>query len=262
MSDLGQCPSCGDQFRPGVESCPACRVPLQPAGAGGDGGGGSGPAADPGHVAVVDLQPLSDAERDLVEQVLGSRRVRHGWQGANLVVPAHLAGEAQLAVEEVVGARSGLDPDVAATVYEVAAWPAAVQARLEALLVDAGIAHEWDANGDLVVAEADEEAVEAVFDQIDESELTAGPDPLPLLESLHAHLTRLAREPLDERARAGLVDAAAALTVAPPPFGLEPSRWHRLLTAVIGLADRLPALDGEVVKERSAALRDDVRSWL
>lgn len=269
MSSLGQCPSCGDRFRPGVQACPACRVALEPVG---DGGGSAAPPRVGDGVpttvgdeapATLDLDPLSEPERRLVAQLLTARRVRHSWQGGILVVPARLLGEAELAVEQALAAgRPVLDAAAPATVYEVAAWPSAVHAKLARLLEASGIGHEWDANGDLVVAEADEEAVEGLFDQIDESEVAAAPDPLPVLESLHADLIRLAREPLDDRARAGVAGAVEVLGAAAPPFGFEPTVWRSLVSDVSDFADRLDSLDGDVVRDRAADLRDDLRAWL
>lgn len=266
MTSVLQCPSCGDQFRPGVAECPACRVDLRPAAQLDDElptpAEGTRPDGDDA-LAVLDLHPLSDEQRRLVDQLLSSRRVRHGWQGGNLVVAGRLASEAELAVEQALAAtRPLLDAGAPATVYEVAAWPPAVHAKLAASLEREGIGYEWDANGDLVVAEADEEAVEALFDEIDESELEPGPDPLPILESLHAQLIRLSREPLDERARTGLARSASELTVAAVPFGFEPRVWHSLVAAVTDFSEQLGSMDGSDVRERAAALREDVGAWL
>jgi hypothetical protein len=219
-----------------------------------------GPAAG-GAPAVLDLHPLSDAQRRLVAQVLTARRLRHSWQGANLVVPAHLAGEAEAAVDSALGAAdAGVEgPTV---VYEVGGWPAGVQSRLAAMLAGAGIAHQWDEHGDLVVAEADEQAVEDLFDQIDESELAGGPDGLALLEGVHDDLARLARDPGDARARAGLEARAADLAPAEPPFGFDAPVWRRLVGGVGELAGGLRDLDDDEVRHRATALRQQVREWL
>jgi hypothetical protein len=214
--------------------------------------------------AALDLHPLSDEERRLVEQLLTSRLVRHTWQGAELVVPAHLATEAELAVEQALAAgRAEIGGDGGpSTVYEVAAWPVAVHARLAELLTGSGIAHRWDANGDLVVAEVDEEAVEALFDRIDTTDLDGAVDPLPVLDLLHRHLARLCREPHDLRARQGVVDAAGDLQAATLPFGFDPPVWRQLVAATAELAAEVDAIDGSRLRERSATLRDELRSWL
>jgi hypothetical protein len=266
MSEVRQCPSCGDRFRPGIEECPDCGAELvDDAPAGDEGAPSPAPEATAGDAdapAVLDLHPLSDAQRRLVGQVVTARRLRHSWQGANLVVPARLLAEAEAAVAAAVEASEPVLAEGPTVVYEVGAWPAAVQGRLAELLDGAGIAHEWDDAGDLVVAEADEEAVEALFDQIDESELLGGPDPLEVLEALHGDLARLSRDPLDERGRRRLPDHAAALAAASAPFGFEPRVWRSLVAGVGRLADDLDGLDAPDVRERASGLRESVRAWL
>lgn len=213
--------------------------------------------------ATLDLHPLSEEERRLVDQLLTARLVRHSWQGGDLLVPGRLVTEAELAVEEAVAAgRDAVGSAGPSIVYEVASWPVAVHARLAELLAEAGIAHRWDPNGDLVVAEADEDAVEALFDRLDDAELAEAVDPLPVLEALHDHLARLSREPHDVRARQGLADAAADLRSASMPFGFDPPVWRRLVAATTDLAGSAGSLDGARLRDRAAALRQELRSWL
>jgi hypothetical protein len=301
MSSLPQCPSCGDQFRPGIVECPDCGVPLAAPSDPGSEQSGSGhpesheagsdrpgvgstqpssrptggdapveapdeePVPDQGDEApaMVDLHELSDPERRLVAQLLNGRRVRHSWQGGSVVVPARVVPEVELAVEQALQAgRPVLDAAVPSTVYEVGAWPAAVQAKLAGLLEGEAVAYEWDTNGDLVVASSDEEVVDALFDAIDESELAGGPDPLPLLEAVHADLARLTRDPGDDRARQGVVDVADDLAGADPPFGFDPPVWRQLIEVVTSLADDLDQLDGEDVRLRSSQAREELRRWL
>lgn len=268
MTDLGQCPSCGDRFRPGVRACPDCGVDLVHPDTSPAGGSiaATAPAAEdhaPPAPVSLDLHELADGERRLVDELLTRRRVRHSWQGTVLVVPAGLLPEAELAVEHALRAPGpALDPDAAATVYEVADWPPAVQAKLTDLLVGAGIAHEWDDNGDLAVAEADEEAVDALFDQIDQGELEVPSDPLAVLESAHVHLARLARDPMDTRARHGLADDAGDLQASGPPFGFEPRSWRSLVDDVVGFVDELGDTDGDDVRRRAGVLRQQLGAWL
>lgn len=270
MDEVVRCPACGDGFRLGTERCPDCRVELEAPGEA-EVGAGVGPAGPPVSgggpadevPATLELHHLTDEARRLVDQLLTARLVRHTWQGSDLLVPARLVGEAELAVEQATamgtGSATGDGPTV---IYEVAGWPVALHARLAELLDEARIRHEWDPQGDLVVSEADEEAVEALFDQLDESELAGAPDPLGVLDVLHGHLSRLVREPIDGRARQGVVDAAADLRRASLPFGFDPPVWRSLVQATLRLADQLPALDANRVRERAAALRAELQSWL
>jgi hypothetical protein len=65
-------------------------------------------------------------------------------------------------VEEVEHATlPTLDPDAEHTVYEMAEWTAEQQSRLSNMLGMAGLAHEFDRNGDLVVNAEDEDAVDS-----------------------------------------------------------------------------------------------------
>lgn len=218
---------------------------------------------DDDETATVDLHGLSDEERRLVDQLLTARLVRHSWQGGDLLVPGRLVAEADLAVEQAVAAgRDAVGTAGPTVVYEVAAWPLALHARLAELLAEAGIAHRWDPRGDLVVAEVDEDAVEALFDRIDDAELAAAVDPLPVLEALHGHLARLSRDPQDARARKGLVDAATDLRSATMPFGFDPPVWRGLVLATASLADESGTLEESRLRERAATLRQELRSWL
>ena len=220
--------------------------------------------------AAVDLHDLSDVERNLVGEILTSRRVRHRWHTSHLLVPPHLVGEVELAVEQVVAASrddeaagdetgEGVGPTV---VYEVGAWPVVVHARLAELLVAAGVAHRWERNGDLVVPEADEDAVEALFDELDQSDLDEALDPLPVLEDLHRGLARLSRDPLDLRAREQLISAADDLRRATLPFGFDPPVWRALVAGTSTFAAQLPGLEATRLRERATSLRNDLRSWL
>lgn len=247
MSDVRHCPSCGDQFRPGIVDCPDCGVALLDRDeiAGSD--TGAAPPTEGGGAPAEGTDAADDADADADDADADA-------EGTDARADA------------VAAALQAARPDLAdagpTVVYEVADWPPAVQTRLARLLDRAGIAHQWDAAGDLVVAEADEDRVEALFDEIDESELAAGPDPLPVLEALHEDLARLARDPLDGRARRGVTERAGDLAAASLPFGFDARVWRSLVGSVEALAGDLGDLDPPELRDRAAALRDDLRSWL
>jgi hypothetical protein len=147
-----------------------------------------------------------------------------------------------------------------ASVYELPDWLPEQRAELGVLLDDAGVAHEW-AGVDLVVSEADEAAVEALFDRVggvrdddedDESRYQA------LAELFHA-TSRFVNDP-DSETKAAEVVVAVDAADGPTPVGLDDATWWTIRTRARELAHAIEsgaALD--IVFGEASTLRDLLR---
>ena len=239
-----------------------------------------GPAADgsveEGHLAY-DCAAWAGETRAVLRSLLVSQDIPHAWQGTTLTVRDEDEALVDGLIDEVAGsARAALDPDVVRVVYEVGEWPVGLQTQLADELAAADIAYEWDERGDLVVAEEDEEQVEAVLADLpdpDESQISSddGVAVHELLDSVFMSSDRLARNGADASGTLQLVEAAEVVEQLALPFGFEPGQWRTFVGRVLELRD---ALDGrgsddgadspsdEEVAELAAGVRDLVRQYV
>ena len=239
---------CGIGYAPGVEDCVECGVALvdeAPTDAAEVG------AADEDQLAY-ELHEWAGEARRILDQDLASAGIAHAWQGATLVVRAADEEAVDRAVESAAEAGGpALDPDAETVAYEVDGWAADEQSAFSDLLVRLGIPHEFDAEGDLVVRAADEEAVESALDAFQ-----AGADERPELEGLDANgllsdvfvaCDRLRRDARDLTGIESLVALAPVLAGHRPPFGIDGRLWDALggqvaaLVALLGTGDADPS---------------------
>src|SRR5258708_6926610 len=160
------CFQCGAEYEPGVETCVECGVglvteaPLAPEDVG---------TSDEEQLAY-ELHDWSFESRRMLDQLLTGAGLAHSWQGATMIVRAVDEDAVDDLVEEVEHATlPTLDPDAEHTVYEMNEWTSEQQSRLTNMLGMAGLAHEFDGNGDLVVNAEDEAAVDAVLDRLEDA---------------------------------------------------------------------------------------------
>jgi hypothetical protein len=171
------CPSCGDEFVATVETCPDCEVPLV-----------DEPPSDvdrskTGQVEY-ELHEWAVESRVMLESLLTGQSVPHAWEGTDLSVPAAFETKVDGLIEQVeVTAEPNLDPDAPKVAYDLAEWDDEQQTELIQGLDARGIPYDFDVDGSLVVLEADDEAVDAVLDEItggddeaDDAEVEAGTD--------------------------------------------------------------------------------------
>lgn len=213
--------------------------------------------------------------RGMLAGLLRSQGVPHAWQGTTLTVRVRDEEAVDALVEEVIAAAApSLPPDAERVVYEVADWPVPLQNQLADALYGAGLAFEWDERGDLAVAAADEEAVEALIEELpDPDEVAAdAPDGLDLhelLDRLFVAVDKLARRPRDASATLEVAEVVPQVGAAAPPFGFDSRQW-RALVEPAGRLEGLLSADGDEeqtptddeVAELAGELRDRLRGYL
>jgi hypothetical protein len=260
------CFQCGASYEAGVVACVECGVGLV-----------DEPPLAPEEVGGLDDEQLayefhdwSFESRRMLDQLLTSRGIAHAWQGASMIVREADEDAVDELVEEVeVAALPTLDPDLEHTVYEMEGWTAEKQTALSNRLGAAGIAHEFDADGNLVVHADDEPRVDEVLDDIEtrwtedgegDAELVDfdGLDVNELLSTLFDAADRLRRNARDSQGVLKFLDNAPTLERMRMPFGFERPAWDGICAAtrlLHGLLDDDDS-DDEDIRDRAQQLRD------
>ncbi len=236
---------------------------------------GGEPAIAPvldGESLTYDLAAWSRESRSLLDSLLTSGDITHGWQGTTLQVrPADADAVAELIAEAEASAVPSLDIDEERIVYEVGGWSAGTQTALAQALSDADIAYEWDENGDLVVYATDEDAVEAIFDGLDDDEEEGSDDGIVVTETLSRlweAASALAHKPGSADAIVAVADTSEEMEALALPFGFEPNVWHTLVDSAgamrMALANDDPdsQWSDEDLKEGATELRDLLRPFI
>lgn len=227
--------------------------------------------ADPDAAPELDGQLAYDCAgwagetRGLLKSLLVTNEIPHVWQGTTLTVRESDEARVDELIDEVSGtARPALDPSEPKVVYEVGAWPASLQSLLAESLTHADLPYEWDEHGDLVVLEADEEAVSLVMEDLpdpDESTIASddGVAVHELLDAVFMSTDRLARNGADAAGTVALADAAEVIERLALPFGFEPGEWRAFVARVTELRDALtggPMIGGAVADDDVASAGD------
>jgi hypothetical protein len=289
-STLRWCPSCGGEFIASVTTCPDCGVALsdEPL---------TLPLVDEVAVVRIDLGgwtdearlafahqmaggwPLFDSGMTAVATAIGTASYHrqlppslpHAWDGTVLVVrevDADVVGAWVAAAETTI--ELALDPEADKLAYDVEDLSDEHLTLLLRSLLAEQIPHELAADGELFVHEADEEAVEAIFDRIDfpdelpaqdDSELDDPDDGLvaqEALSDLFEAADRLANDQHNADAVLGVVEGAERLATLPVPFGFDRSEWQALIAQADGVKELVEAArpDHDAVEEAARALRD------
>lgn len=215
---------------------------------------------------AYDCAAWAGESRSLLASLLTTSGVAHAWQGTMLTVREQDEAAVDELVDEVLAsARPALDPGAVRLVYEVGSWPVALQTDLADALTLADIVYEWDEQGDLVVAEADEDAVAAVLEELPEPDVAADPDDEEisaddgvavheLLDSLFMAASRLVKHPADPAATVSMVDDAELIARVAVPFGFETVQWRGLIAEVDALR---VALEGHPADDESGRPEGD-----
>jgi hypothetical protein len=230
-----------------------------------------------GRVAY-DCATWAGESRSLLASLLDTNEIRHAWQGTTVTVFEEDEETVDALIDDVMAsARPALDAAAEKLVYEVGAWPAALQTSLADALTVADLPYEWDARGDLVVYAEHEAEVEAILEQLPDPEDPevqdlSSDDGLAVhevLDQLFVGSDRLARRPEDASAVIGVDRAASDLERMPPPFGFEPPQWRALVGRATRLRDALAAgpdsddsLDDDELKSLAGEVRDLVRQYV
>ncbi len=265
------CFQCASQYVAGTMVCPECGVGLvndKPQAV-------SSVGAEDEEQLAYELHEWAFESRRMVDQVLTNEEVEHAWQGAVLIV--RNADEAR--VDAVVDAIERttlptLDADAPKEVYEMEGWDSAQQSELSSRLGLGGIAHTFNVDGDLVVLEADEEAVEVIFDALldeiesadeDDTELVAleGLDANRLMSNLFEAASRLAKDGRDYRGVEGITEHGRTMAESKRPFGLDSATWAGITGLVHTIRGELENDgDDEIISEAATTLRNTLRSMI
>jgi hypothetical protein len=222
-----------------------------------------------------DLAAWASESRELLAALLSGRGIEHVWQGTTLVTPSGDDDAVQALVTEVETAATPLwDEEEPRVVYEVGGWPVGAQSTVASRLAEQNINHAWDAGGDLIVAEADEAAVEAIFDEIDlpegdddddDDEVYDGPEAMEVMSQLFVAADRLRRNALDPDGVLAAVEWSEWAEAVPLPFGLSPAVWKDIVGQSVALRQAIEADDedgDEQIHELAESLRRQLRQYV
>ncbi len=218
-----------------------------------------------GEWVAYELHEWALEARRMLAQLLVADEVPHTWQGTTLMVHEDQEAAVDALVDEVEQAtEQRIEPGEAVVGFEMDGWSAELQAELVARLGSAGVAHEIDEDGDLVVREIDEEQVELVIEDLiaradDEGlEELDGLDVNALMSDLFVACDRLRRDVRDADGVLGAVRHGRRLTEISTPFGFAAASWRGLRDRAGELVDMLEGgeADDEEVRSHAHELRD------
>ena len=218
-----------------------------------------------GEWLAYELHEWASQTRSMLAQLLIADEVVHSWQGTTLLAHESVEVQVDALLEEVeAAANPELDPDAEQVAFEMAGWSGELQALLAERLGQAGVAHEFDVDGDLVCHEADEEQVELVIEDLLARSAEEGLEELEgleandLLSALFEATDRLRRDIHDGSGVMGALEHGRRLAGVATPFGFAATAWASLREAAGDLADLLESDDGtdEDIIDLASRLRD------
>lgn len=229
------CFQCSREYAEDVSSCVECGVdlvenePTPPEEVG---------AADEAQVAY-EMHDWSFEARSRAERMLTEAGVVHGWQGAVLIVREADEDQVDELVEQAEAegdAAPALDPDVDKIGYDMDDWSEDAQAALVHALNLNDVRHAFDDDGELLVAEDDEEIVDAIITAVTEKlaleeelgEASIEMEGLQLndlLGDVRGLAQKLVKNPGDAKATIAIVSKSATLADVRTPFGFDSRRW-------------------------------------
>ncbi len=227
-----------------------------------------------GDERVFDLLGWPPEALQLTRSMLEASAVTHTWEGDKVVVIADDREETQTLLDEVVAAHAPaeLTADADKVAYDLAGWPDHELERLTEALSGRGIEFSWTDADELLVYDADEEAVDALFDELElhgpeEGKIELEGDGLTaLLTALFICTDRLKDNPNDGDAVIGFAGAAEDVAAVATPIGFDTSDWALLVSRCgelrTTLADPDVDADDDDVSARSRQIRDQLQAWL
>ncbi|MCB1283079.1 MAG: hypothetical protein M9952_11020 [Microthrixaceae bacterium] len=187
----------------------------------------------------------SGESRTTLASMLTLNGIPHTWQGATLVVRLEDEDRVEPLLDEVNQSNDfGLDESKTRVVYEVGAWPAALQSSLAEALGIAEIPFEWDDDGDLVIYEDDEERVEEILDAMPDPDDpdavdSDGIDVQAVLSNLWESTRTLSKKATDADATVTFLDGAERMSRLSLPFGFDGAVWRSIVAEVLELRDAM-----------------------
>jgi hypothetical protein len=230
------CFQCSREYIEEVTECLECGVELveekpTPAEEVGD--------QDEAQVAY-ELYEWSFEARRMLEGLLTGEGISHGWQGAVVIVREADEDRVDGLVEQAETADGPiLDPDVDKIGYGMDDWTAEAQSALVDALGLAGIAHEFSAEGELIIAEENEEQADEIIEQVTEriaiddelgeaSQVIEGLALNDLLGDVRVLANKLVKNGGDAKSTLAMVKKADLLSDVRTPFGFDSRRWSNI----------------------------------
>lgn len=221
---------------------------------------------------AYELYEWSFEARRMLDGLLTSEQISHGWQGAVLIVREADEDRVDGLVEQAEQADGPiLDPDVEKIGYAMEDWTAQAQSALVDALGLAGVAHEFDAEGELIVAEEDEEKVDEIIDQVVErvamddelgeaSQVIEGLALNDLLGDVRVLANKLVKNGGDAKSTLAMVKKADLLSDVRTPFGFDSRRWAKIRLRCSHMVGVLSDEDREEddVHDAATALADEL----
>jgi hypothetical protein len=188
--------------------------------------------------------------------------------GAEYLSGVTECADCHVSLTAAAGATAGAD-EGDEVVYDLADWGVDERMQLERLLTGEGVTHRWEVGSDLVVVEADADAVERLLDEI---EGTGDVHPLPATEDeeddgndeanyavmsdLFVSADRLQKDPSDPASAGEFFVASDAVAATPAPFGIDRLEWQQVQELASSLAGALESdVDDDVIARDAGALR-------
>jgi len=236
------CFQCGLEFSPDVAECVECGVPTvdtRPAAA-----DEVGDESD--EQLAYELHSWDGRIRKHLDSLLTGAGVDHAWQGATLIVREsdEEAVDALVAEADAAG-RPQLDRAQPTMAYEMGDYDDEQIARVSEALSNETIPHEFDPGGDLVVHEADEDRVDAVFDNLAAgaaSQFGPGVDgvkPHMVIGELFLIAGKLRKASGDAKAVQNFRQTSNLAHQLKLPFGVQSTDWRAILDDCAALSDLL-----------------------
>jgi hypothetical protein len=201
---------------------------------------------------AYELHEWASETRAMLAQLLIADQVPHSWQGTTLLAHESVEETVDALIEEVESAENtDLDPDKEQVAFEMEGWSGELQAALAERLGAAAVPHEFDADGDLVVHEEDEEQVEMVIEDLLARAAEEGLEELDglevndLLSNMFTATDRLRRDVHDGPAVLAAVEHGRRIAGVATPFGFGAPQWSALRQRCEELIELLEADDSE-----------------
>ena len=258
------CPTCGTQYVATVRRCIDCDEllvddisadPTVPAST-------AAPVGE-GEQVGYELAGWGNQLKVTLEGMLDRAGVPRAWEAGALLVPASQEATVDALIATVEGDDAAvLDEAAAKVALEIEGLDADDRADLDARLLAEGVVHVWNDEGDLVVAETDEDRVIAMIEEVFAGETASEADELAAqqaLSALYVAVDRLVKNPHDRKLATRFQEAASPMVDLPVPYGFTNADWSSLKSDVQKLSDRLePHADLRQGGSAASVAGDDV----
>ena len=214
---------------------------------------------------AYELYEWSFEARRMLEGLVTAEGIAHGWQGAVLIIREADEDRVDALVEQAEEFDGPAIPEDAEKLgYSMEDWSAENQQMLVETLGLNGIAHEFDEDGELVIAEDDEETVDKIIEALSErlsiedelgeaSQVMEGLQLNDLMGDVRGLANKLKKNPGDAKSTVNIVKKAGQLSDIRTPFGFDSGRWSKIRLSASEMVDVLSDEDRDEEQVTEAA---------